>query len=1139
MKNFLRNFIRSYIFIAALLASLSAFSQTYASNIKPPDIIKKAKINKEQTISLEQLLKQFEGKYDVRFDYATKAIANIYLNSKSVNNSSGGLEQRLATIFGPLGLTYEKIHDHIYQIYPKVVVANENTISRNEFADLSEAPKDKAVTGKVVDETGKGLPGASVSIKGTGAGITTDASGNYRINVPDNNTILVFSFIGYDNQEIQVGNRNVINVTLVSNIQNLSSVVVVGYGTQKRADLTGSVASVSGKKLENLPVTDVTSALQGRMAGVEIVRSSTEPGSDAQITIRGVSSLRNRAPLYIIDGVRQGGAGNFNMQDIESIDVLKDASAAAIYGAAASGGVIIITTKKGLKNSVPRVNLSGRYGIVKPLLNHFLDRDEFVRLQRLKNPDYLANTDINTLPNTDWIDELYKQGSEQNYNLSLSGATEKTNYFVSGFYNREDGIFIDNSNQLYGARVNTDYKLGKRIKFGEQMYVYQQDNNPISDNNNNAFYRTTPLMPVYDPNNPIGGFGKAPAGFGGSNPVGIELSEINQNKNLSFQGNVYGEIDLPFHLKLRTTLGYSLGESNNNLFTKRYDFGPVSNVQNSLRKEFSSSRSFLHNSTLTYEQSFGGAHNLKALIGYEQIKSRSNNINATQLDLALEPTFAFFPTSTSTAIVGGGFDDNGLIKSQFARINYDYNGRYLLTASVRRDANFLKFGPGNQYGIFPAGSVGWRISDENFFKPLLNTVNNLKLRGSYGVLGNDNIPSYIFLSTYEQVRAGTFAPGGARYIGISQSGLPNRDIKWESVYEGNIGLDAEALASKLYITVEWYNKTTRDMLYNLPIPSSAGFQDNLFINIGSVRNRGVEFVTGYRSQVKGVNFDISFNGAFNKNIVLNLDNINENPINAGTNGYNYGPMSRQRINRTQAGIPFAQFYGFKANGIYQTDEEAAKEPQFSGTTARAGDLRFEDITGDGMLTDDDRTFIGDPNPKFVYGASINLNFKGFDVQALFNGVSGVDIFNGVAPYSNYLFGDGNTTSKVFGASFLGNNGLTAQPRIGVLITDPGGQTSYIDDRNGNYRKVNSFFVENGSYLKLKNLQIGYTLPKSVLSRLRISDIRIFIMGYNLLTFTKYSGLDPEIGGGVTDRGIDSPLNYPNGRIYSIGLSVGF
>jgi len=412
------------------------------------------------------------------------------------------------------------------------------------------------------------------------------------------------------------------------------------------------------------------------------------------------------------------------------------------------------------------------------------------------------------------------------------------------------------------------------------------------------------------------------------------------------------------------------------------------------------------------------------------------------------------------------------------------------------------------------------------------------------LLGNDNIDSYLFLSTYDMVSAQNFSPGGPRNLGFSQKSIPNQNIKWESVYEGNVGLDAEMLQGKLYLTADWYDKTTRDMLYGLPIPNSAGFSGtnvttNFTTNIGSVRNRGLEVLLGYRDKFRSLNYDLSFNAAYNRNKVLNLDNINENPINAGDNGFGYGVMSRQNISRTQAGLPFGQFFGYRALGIYQTDDEAAAGPQFAGKKARAGDLIFEDANQDGRLNSDDRVFIGNPNPLLVYGFNLNLNWKGFDLQALFNGVAGVDVFNGVSPYTSYLFGDGNTTRDVFGASFLGDNGLTGQPRLGYLDADANGNVRFQNDPNGNYTLVNSYFVEKGGYLKLKNLQLGYNLPAKWLAFLHLRESRIFLMGNNLLAFTKYSGVDPEIGGGVTNRGIDRPIRYPQTRTFSLGLNLGF
>ncbi|RYY18886.1 MAG: TonB-dependent receptor, partial [Cytophagaceae bacterium] len=426
----------------------------------------------------------------------------------------------------------------------------------------------------------------------------------------------------------------------------------------------------------------------------------------------------------------------------------------------------------------------------------------------------------------------------------------------------------------------------------------------------------------------------------------------------------------------------------------------------------------------------------------------------------------------------------------------------------------------------------------------LAVINQLKLRGSYGVLGNSNIPPYLFLSTYEYVNAQNFYPGAPPSIGYTQTLIANPSIKWESVYETNVGLDAEFLSGRYFFTVEWYNKTTEGMLYALPIPTSVGLPSGRFYtNIGSVRNRGVDVVLGTRATAGKLTYSATVTGSFNQNRVLNLDNINSTPILAGDNGYgsfNYGQQPGQYLTYTRAGLPFGQFYGYQVDGIYQDQAQVDGHPQRAGAKATVGDLIYRDVDGDGVITDKDKTIIGNPYPKLTYGINLNVSWRGFDVAALFNGVAGVDLYNGVAPYSQAPFSDGNTTAKVFGASFLDGNGLTSQPRLGVLTPGANGApATFAADPNGNYANVSSYFVERGDYLKLKNLQLGYTLGGGLLERARAKSARLFVMANNLFTLTRYSGIDPEIAGDVTLRGIDAPLQYPHTRIYSVGVDVTF
>jgi len=1016
-----------------------------------------------------------------------------------------------------------------------------------------------AITGKVTDEQGHALPGVTITTKNSTTGTNADLNGNYALKAKGND-ILVFSMIGYAKQEIPVNNRNTINVTLVTDEQTLSEVVVIGYGTQKRKDITGSIVSVKGDEFKDQPISDPISALQGRVAGVNIVESSGQPGATPSITIRGLESINQPAPLYIVDGVRIPDITNLNMQDIASIDVLKDAAAAAIYGSAAAGGVLLITTKKGTVGAAPTINFSARYGITKPkLVNDMLNTTQFVQLQNLVNPGFFSGkTQTDTLPNVNWENVLYHNAIEENYNLSVVGASEKVNYLFSAYDNRQTGSFIANSSGIGGIRVNADYKLADFITIGTQIGMSQRKTIPVNPNVSldNAPFRTQPIIPLYNEN---GSYGTEPLGyniqFSGPNPYGaVNTANITEYTN-NLQANVYADIKLPFHLDFRSTFGYTYNAFTEDFFQDAYNFGPVAQGYNTLTENYSEYNQFLANYVLSYNQSIG-KHNISAIAGFEQITGANNSLYTSMGSIGLNG-YTYIPTTASAGqtTLSGGNDPNELIQSLFARVNYNFNERYFLSGSIRQDANYTEFGPDKVKGIFPGASAGWNISDEDFFHGVKNVFNSLKLRGSYGSLGNSAIPAYTYASNYAQnqlasgISGGSqgFAPGQAFEIANTLTKLANPDVHWETVTETNIGLDGEALNGRLNFTAEWYNKNTNGMLYPLPLPTSSGFTQPYYANVGIVNNRGFDFSVGYHDNAGKLNYSVNVNAGFNKNNVVSLSGTATGVIYDGYNWYNNGntgfnQMSNQTITETKAGLPFGEFYGYKVLGIFQTDAQAASQT-VNGNVAHAGDLDFQNLHPGQPINSSDLQPIGNPNPALVYGINIHLNYQGFDLALLFNGVQGVKIFDGTEAYEESLFSDGNTTTKVFNDSYLGGNGLTSQPRL--LGTTSNGSTGL--DPNTNYSSVNSYFVQNGSYLKLKNAQLGYTLTGGVLQHIGVKKARVFIMANNVFTITKYTGLDPELGsayttsgyGSATTQGIDTPTNYPQTRIYSAGLNLTF
>jgi TonB-linked SusC/RagA family outer membrane protein len=1015
-----------------------------------------------------------------------------------------------------------------------------------------------SVGGKVTDDQGQALPGVTITLKGTTKGVNSDLNGYYSISARSRDQVLVFSMVGYAKQEITIGNQGTINVVLKDELKELNEVVVVGYGTQKRKDVTGSIASVKGDVFKDQPISDPVSALQGRIAGVNVIESSGQPGTVASIVIRGLESLSQAAPLYIVDGVRVNDISNLNVQDIASIDVLKDAASASIYGSAAAGGVLLITTKRGIIGEAPTINFSARYGVTKPkLVNNLLGRDDFVKLQDIVNPSYFTGkTQTDTLPDVNWENVIYRSAIEENYNLSVTGATPNVNYLFSAYDNNQVGSFIKNASNIAGLRANTDYKLGKFITIGEQLSLSQRKTNPILVDLHNAPFRTQPIIPIYNADGTYGGDPKGYSiSFQGPNPYGAVNTETSQDYTNNVQANVYADIKLPLHLDFRSTFGYTYNAYTRDYFQDSYSFGAVALGNNTLYKNYVEYNQLLANYVLSYNQSFG-KHNISAVAGFEQITGSSDNIFSSMGSIAING-YTYVPSSASGGELAltGTYDPNTLIKSQFARVNYNYNERYFISASIRQDANFTEFGPNKVKGVFPGVSAGWNISDEQFFQSAKNIFNSLKLRGSYGSLGNSNFPLYQYTANYAQNQLTSGVSGGTQGFGVGQpfqiantlTKLANPDLHWETVTETNIGLDGTALNGHLNFTVEWYNKNTKDMLYPLPLPTSAGFTAPYWTNVGTVNNKGFDFSVGYHNKAGKLGYDVDVTAGFNKNKVTDLSGSATGAIFDGYNYYNngdaaYNISSNQTITETKAGLPFGSFYGYKVIGIFKTDAEAAGQ-KVNGNVAHAGDLEFQDLDGNGSIDQADKQVIGNPNPKLVYGINIHLNYQGFDLAMLFNGVQGVQLYNGVKAYEESLFQDGNTTTKVFNDSFLGSNGLTSQPRLGVPTSSGG----FALDPNQNYSSINSYFVENGSYLKLKNLQLGYTFSGSVLQRLSIKSLRVFVMANNVFTITKYSGLDPELGssyttsgfGSVTTQGIDAVTNYPQVKIYTAGVDVNF
>ena len=1175
-------------------AATTSWSQQYAS-ARPgrPETVEttqQTNAHTPQTKSLVRVLSELERKHQVIFDFDNDLVRNKLVNVNALDRRSDNLEKVLTELLTPLDLTFEKFNSRSYLIYGKGTRLRLKTPVGKSTADVDlpaettlpislptsaeptsllanrpvtfQAPTDRAVTGTVIDATTNvGLPGVNVLVKGTGIGTATDAEGRFRLNVADGRNTLVFSYIGYLTQEVDITSRNTVSINLATDDRALSEVVVVGYGTQKRSDLTGAISSVKAADLKSLPATDINTALQGRVPGALVQQNSGEPGASSNIIIRGPASINgNSQPLYVVDGVPQGNPGyNFNIQDVESIEVLKDASAAAIYGAQAGGGVILITTKKGKAGKL-QVSLLANYGVRNVFnLPTLLGRDQYIPAKQAFGFDvvdlYGPQSGWGSLPNTNWLNETYRQGAEQNYQISLSGGNDKSHYYLSGNYNRIEGTRIANWLEKYSFRINSDHQMSKRFKFTETLLATYRNESPNQNTNQGPVsFRNTPVMPVYDPTNILGGWGRAPRGFQGGNDVQSALANYRKGDGYEFYASGALEYQIINGLTARALFGTRFNTGSYYQYEPPYDNGTSKNTIDKVSKSLDRSQNYVATYTLNYTKSFG-RHTVNALAGYE---ARKENY----ADLSFSNTNGLVPFAQSaglfnninTAIVGFNQGDiYNRILSQFGRVEYNFADKYLLTVNVRRDGYASKFGPNNRFGVFPGVSAGWKISDEAFMKNV-PYVTLLKLRAGYGSLGNATQGDFAFVGGYRNGFSYDFSTGGNRQSGITLAGkIPNPDIRWESVNTTNVGIDAGLLNNRLTVNLDYYYRLTKNMLYQIGLPPSAGLGPNVPANVGELQNTGFEFNLDWRDKVGAFTYGVSVNGGFNKNKLLSLDpSLGSRAF--ITNGSPASDAYRdQSTSRSAPGLPIGQFYGYQADGIYQTDATASENrPKFGDYIPKAGDLRYRDLNGDGKITDDDKTYIGNPWPKLTYGINLTAGWKGFDVRAFFSGVAGNKIYNSYESLEHLFFSDYNTTDKIFQTSGFNRNPTTGQPIVAGLPSNgvtnvPRSGTLDDLDKNGNWLLVSSYHVQNGSYLRMRNLQIGYTIPQVVLNRLKMSSLRVFVMGDNLFTITGYKGINPDISPQERD-GVRSPLQtgidaatfrYPISRLVSLGVSADF
>lgn len=1063
----------------------------------------------------------------------------------------------------------------------------------------------RKITGTVKDSKGETLPGVSVKLKGTANGTVTDAKGTYIISVPDNNATLVFSYIGFVAQEKAAGNASVVDIVLAEQSTSLNDVVVVGYGTQKKVNLIGSVATISAKDIENRPVTNVSSALTGLSAGVSVMQSSGKPGADgATIRIRGLGTLNNNNALVVIDGI-QGTLDAVNPDDIESISILKDAAAASIYGSLAANGIILVTTKKGSKNKTT-VTYTGIASKTNPSrMPSFVS--DYVRHMQLVNegyqnlgqtPVYTAATiaqwqkadadpnGLNTIgvpnyiayPNTNWAKTIFQNNILQDHNLSISGGNETTQFLLSAGYTGNPGTMQNTGSDKYQFRVNLQTKPTKFLTVGTQTFASLQTFGLANTGNAfNYLWQTTPgVYPYY---NGKYGFPSAPEESSTANNIASYLTTTGGSDQESrINTTFFANIDLYKGLTLETKFNYQTRFEENNSYPipfEKWDFSTntlkqaaTAPSQLSTYYDFNKNYLITLDAVLRYNTTIAKNHTIGALVGYDQYDYKYYYFDATKLGL-IDPSITTLNSATTpTAATGDAY--NYALRSFFGRLNYDYKSRYLLEAVFRYDGS-SKFAPANRWGFFPAFAAGWRISEEPFMQNVNEYVGNLKLRASWGQTGNNVLNSnaalgnYDYLATYNPT---AYSYNGAAVTGLAQTKFANQNLKWETTTTSNIGLDGTLFKGKMNFEIDAYRKYTTGILFTPTIPLTVGTATAATQNIAEVSNKGIEVTLGYRGQAGGLNFSVSGNFAYNFNRVEKYKgtlqegyttDASENRVYSS----NIGQVSSGGTTRVIQGHAINEYYlypVYKGNGTYNNADGSVNKnggpkdgmirtPQdmawlqsmmnagyqfqpangISKTKIYYGDLIYGDSNGDGIYGNsyDAQLTNKSSTPKYNAGLQFNVSYKGFDCFMIWAGSFGM----------YYYWNDRGYNNSIVQLGYAVNN-LVANDHYYYNDANPSDPANNI---NGHYPRLkntsdaqnnlaSNFYLYNASYVKLKNVQLGYTLPKSLTQKWSLSKIRIYVAAENLFTITKYPGLDPEIG---------ASAGYPTMRQYSVGLNAAF
>ncbi|MEL7589000.1 MAG: TonB-dependent receptor [Prolixibacteraceae bacterium] len=1144
--------------IALLILGLMQVSASVSSQ--------NTKLNLEvKNQTLRSALNAIEQNSNYRFFYSDNIQALDEMVNIAVHNEE--ISAILNSLFEGKDVSYQINENHLVVLKP-----------------LGTEQGERVITGTTVGKDGVPIPGVSVVIKGTAIGTISSPDGKFSLKTPEGATTIVVSYIGMRTQEIALGNQASVRVVMEEDVIGVDEVVVVGYGSQQKKTLTGAVSTVDGSDLRAVPTASAAAKLQGRVAGVTVTNDNT-PGGEATVRVRGIGSVNNNDPLYIIDGVpTTGGLSKMNPNDIESMSVLKDASSSAIYGVRAANGVIIVTTKRG-KAGKPRVSFDARYGMQRTTNKlDLLNTQEYGELLWLESrnvglepgdegwgnsqygfgetpviPDYIipegkmqGEVDENTYSypspyngitrankqGTDWYDEIFDHATIQEYNLSVSGGSENGSYAFSGGYMNQEGVVIHTGFERFSLRSNADAKINKWLEIGESLGVSYTDRTGMGTNNDegNAIsqvYRMQPIIPVYDIQGNFAGTQAKTTG-NGANPVAVLYRDKDDYyRDLRVLANAYVQLNLFPGLNVRSLVGADFTS------TRRMD-RTLTNPEFSeaipadiLNQYYYGTFQYNWINTLNYKKTINDVHNFTALLGTEAVKWDYDWIQGSRSTFASTGLdYMVLDSGEKDQVANGSFDEWSTF-SYFGRLNYDYEGKYLVEGVIRRDGS-SRFSQDNRWGTFPAFSVGWRLSEEAFMQDA-EWIDNLKVRFGWGKNGNDNVGGYYNAFTTYRVYNGEsyYSIGGANSsssAGIHKYKLGNPEGKWEASVTTNLGIDAALFNNSLEINLDLYKRKTTDMLYNQNLPDTYGNLVLPAVNIGEMENKGFDLMATYHGSVgNDFHFNVRANLSHYKNEIVKLNN---NP-----NEILWGPELRQNTyTASMTGEPISSFYGYVVDGIFNSDAEVQAHVPFGSETfdgdtySRPGVFKYRDVDGDEKITADDRTVIGSPHPDFTYGITVDVEYKNWDLSMFFQGSQGNDLINYVNRWIMFNNFSGNR-----GKDRLYESWTAERYAAGDKISQP---IAIRDDAN--MQKNSSFFIEDGSYFRMKDLQIGYTLPASVLGKTGISNLRVYLQATNLFTITDYSGLDPELSNpdDNPDRlmGVDEGV-YPTSQFFMFGINL--